>query len=203
MERAPRCPRRQPRQVRQRARVLWALGRFSTGRSARGARGSEFGSFGDVLSKPKPPTWRVCFEVEPRLTAWDGARSALAAKSSTPSPPVRTGSAGGHRFSTGRSARGPRGTGFGTYGHEGSNPQPPTWRGYFAVEPRPKAWGGASSMLAAKTTTPSPPARACSVRGRLVIHGANRARAARHGVRKLLSQKFDAAAENLAQCRRR
>ena len=57
-------------------------------------------------------------------------------------------------------------------------------------EPRPTAWGGARPALAAKTTTPSLPARACSVGGRPVLHGAKRARAARHGTRKPWSFAF-------------
>ena len=46
-------------------------------------------------------------------------------------------------FATGRSARGPRGMGFGSYSHEDSKLQPPTWRGSVEVEPRPTAWDGA------------------------------------------------------------
>ena len=237
VERAARWPRRQPRQVRQRARAPWAVGRFSTGRSARGSRATELRSGGHGVSKPQPPTWRGVGEEEPRPTAWGGARRALAAKTTTPSPPARSvlrgrsaGSPRGEaragcaprksnavvttfesrsrrpgavsvkkslgqrrgveraarwprrqprqvrqrarapwavgRFSTGRSARGPRATGVERCGHDVSKPQPPTWRGVGEEEPRPTAWGGARRALAAKTTTPSPPARACSVGGR-------------------------------------
>ena len=64
-------------------------------------------------------------------------------------------------------------------------PQPPTWCGVDEEGPRPTAWGGACPALAAKTTTPSSPARTCCVGVRLVLHGAKRARVARHGMRKL------------------
>ena len=43
-------------------------------------------------------------------------------------------------------------------------------------EPQPAAWDRARPALAATTTTPSPPARACSVGGRPVLHGAKRVR---------------------------
>jgi hypothetical protein len=59
---------------------------------------------------------------------------------------------------------------------------------------------GARPALAAKTTTPSPPARACSVGGRPVVHGMQRAKAARHGFRTLRSREFEAAANDLARC---
>ena len=39
-------------------------------------------------------------------------------------------------------------------------------------------WGGVRPALAAKTTTPSPPACACSVGGRLLLYGEKRVRAA-------------------------
>ena len=53
-----------------------------------------------------------------------------------------------------------------------SKPQPPTRRGVVRKEPRPTAWGGARRELAAQTTAPSRAARsACSVGGRLVLHG--------------------------------
>ena len=82
------------------------------------------------------------------------------------------------RFSTGRSPHEPLGTGFESYGHDVSKPQPPIWRSVAEEEPGPMAWGGARPALAAKTTTPSPPARTCSVGGRLVLHGAKRVRTA-------------------------
>ena len=322
VERAARWPRRQPRQVRQSACAPWAVGRFSTGRSARGSRATEVRRGGHGVSKPQPPTCRGVGEEEPRPTAWGGARPALAAKTTTPSPPARKGSVGGRpvlhgakraraarhgsrtrrsrrletaaadlrrcrcgrasangvgwtaprvgrednhaksasahvlsgpsagsprgearagrapresnaavttsrncsrrpgavsvkkslgqrrgveraarwprrqprqvrqrarapwavgRFSTGRSARRPRATGFERGGNDVLKLQPPTWRVVGEEEPRPTAWDGARRALAAKTTTPSPPARTCSVGRRLVLQGARRARAARHG----------------------
>ena len=86
------------------------------------------------------------------------------------------------RLSTGRSARGPRGTSVERYGHVALNPQSPTCHGVGEEQPRPMAWGGARPALATKTTTPSPPVRACTVGRRPVLHGAKLARAARHGI---------------------
>ena len=105
------------------------------------------------------------------------------------------------RFSMGRTARGARGTGLGIYRHEDPKPQPPTWRGCVEVEPRPMAWDEARSALAAKTTTPSLPARACSVSDRPVLHRAKCALAARYGTRRRCILCFKAAAADLAQCR--
>ena len=105
------------------------------------------------------------------------------------------------RLSTGGSARGEHGAGFGSYSHEYSKPQPPTWRGVGEEEPRPTLWGEARPALAAKTTTPSPPASACSVGGRPVLHGAKRAGGARHGIRKLWLRKLETAAADLARYR--
>ena len=240
---------------------------------AKRARAARHGSQrrGHDVSKPQPPTWRGVGEEEPRPTAWGGARRALAAKTTTPSPPARACSVGGRPvlhgakrarvarhgsqsgdheirsrsrrpgevsvkkslgqrrgvervarwprrqprqvrqrtrapwavgwFSTGRSARGPRATGVKRRYHDVSKPQPPTWRGVGEEEPRPTAWGGARRALAAKTTTPSPPARACSVGGWPVLHGAKRARAARHGSQRRWPRRFEAAAADLARCR--
>ena len=95
VERAPRWPRRQPRQVRQRTRAWWAIGRFSTDRTALGPRDTGFQYCGQVAPKPQPLIWRSLGEQEPRLTTWDGARPALATKTTTPSPPVRAYSVGG------------------------------------------------------------------------------------------------------------
>ena len=83
-----------------------------------------------------------------------------------------------------RSAGRPRGSGVESCGRGVSKPQPPTWRGAGEEEPRPTAWGRARRALAAQTTTPSPPASACSV-DRPVPHRAKRAGGARHGIRKL------------------
>ena len=44
-------------------------------------------------------------------------------------------------------------------------------------------------------------ARTCFVGGRLVLHRAKRAPAARHETRELLLRRFEAAAADLAQCR--
>ena len=88
-------------------------------------------------------------------------------------------------FSTGRSARGSRDTVVGRSDTDVPKPQPSTWRSVGEEDTRPTVWDRARRALAAKTTTPSPPAPACSVGGRLVLHGANRARVARHGRRLL------------------
>ena len=53
----------------------------------------------------------------------------------------------------------------------------------------------------AKTSPLSPPARAYSVGIWPVLHGAKRARAARHGIQTLWSRGFEAAAADLARCR--
>ena len=80
-------------------------------------------------------------------------------------------------FSNRRGARGPRAARFFKgFGYGVSTPQPPTWRDVGEEEPRPTVWGGAHPALAAKTTAPTPPARACSVGGWPVRHGAKRAR---------------------------
>ena len=116
---------------------------------------------------------------------WGGARPALAAKTTTPSPPAHTCSVGGWLVLNGakRARAAP---------HQicelylrPFNPQPTTSRGDGEEEPRPTAWGGAHPALAVKTTTLSPQARACSVAGGPVLHGVKRLRAARHRIRKL------------------
>ena len=176
-----RWPRRQPRQVRQRARAPWAVGRFYTRRSTRGPRGTGFKHCGHEVPKPQSPTWRGVGAEEPRPTAWGGARTALAVKTTTPNPPARACSVGSRPVLHGAKRTRARGTGIRRCGYEASNPLTPTWRSVDAEEPRPTAWGGARSAFAAKTTTPSPPERGCSVGSRPVIHGAKRARAARYG----------------------
>ena len=85
-------------------------------------------------------------------------------------------------ISTGRSARWPRATEFGSIRYGILKPQPRTWRGVGEEEPRPTAWGGACPALTATTTTPSPPARTCSVSGRLILHWVKRAGAAPHSI---------------------
>ena len=68
--------------------------------------------------------------------------------------------------STGRTACGPRDTGFehGDYDH--SKSAPPTCRGVCAVDFRPTAWGGARPALAQNTTTPSAHCAARLLNGR-------------------------------------
>ena len=85
-------------------------------------------------------------------------------------------------FSTGRSARGPRATEFVSICYDILKPQPRTWRGVVEEEPRPTAWGVACPALTATTTTQSPPARACSVSGRLILHWVKRTGAAPHSI---------------------
>ena len=57
--------------------------------------------------------------------------------------------------------------------------------------------------LTAKTTTPSHAPHACSVDGRLDLHGAKPSRAARHGSGTLALHRFEAAAAGLSRCRLR
>ena len=155
---------------------------------------------GHDVSKPQPPTWHDVGEKMPRPTAWGGARRTLAAKTITPGPPARACYVGRrpvlhgaksawlvHRSRT-RCCDVPK-------------PQPPTWRGVGEEEPRPTARGGARCALAAKTTTRSPTASAFSVGRRPVLHGAKRARAARHGDCTRWPRCFEAAAADLARCR--
>ena len=185
VERTPYWPRRQPRQLGQRACAPWADGPSTTQQARAGREAQEpkamvaklqnrsrrpgavwlKNSLGQRRGVERAPYWprRQPRQVFQRARApWADGRSA-----------------------TRRSARGPRGPGVGSYGRGVSKPQPPTWRGVGEEEPRPTAWGGARPALAAKTTTPSPPARTCSVGGLLVIHGANRAGGTRHGIRKV------------------
>ena len=104
-------------------------------------------------------------------------------------------------FSTERGARGPCGTGCAHFGYVFLKSQPPTERGVGEVELRPTAWVGAHPALGAKTTMPTPPARTYSAGGRLVLHGAKRARATRHQIRKIGLEHPDAAVGDLARCR--
>ena len=104
-------------------------------------------------------------------------------------------------FSTGQSARGPRPTQFKSFDYDRLKPQAPIWRGVGEEERRPTEWGKARPALAAKTITPSPPARTCYVGGRPVLHGAKRTRAARLGIRKLWLRPFEDAAADLGRCR--
>ena len=202
VERVARWPRRQPRQVRAALRVLrgrsagFPRGEARTGRAARGAealvtrlrtRGRRPGavsvqrSLGQQRGVERVARW-------PRRQPRQVRQRACA--------PWAVG-----RFSTGRSAHGSRDTVLRICGHDAPKPQPSAWHGVGAEEPWPTAWGGARRALAAKTTTPSPPARVCSVAGWPVFHGAKRARAVRHGARKPWSQGFEPAAVGLARCR--
>ena len=118
-----------------------------------------------------------------------------------PSPPAHACSVGDrtvlHGAKRARAAR----HGFRHLDHDISIPLLPNWRGVGAEEPRPTAWGRVRPALAVKTTTPSPPAHACSVGGRTVLHGPKRARAARHGVWALGSRRFNITTADLARCR--
>ena len=105
------------------------------------------------------------------------------------------------RFSAGRSARGPLATELNSFGYKVSKPQPPTWRGVGDDKSRHTVWDGSVPGVGPKTTTLSPPARACSVGGRPVLHGATRARVAQHRIRNLQSHQFEAAAADLTRSR--
>ena len=137
---APCWLRRQPRQVRQRAAALWAVGWFSTRQSTRGPRATEFESVGYERSELQPPAWCGVCEEEPRPTAWAAVRPALAAKTTTPSPPPRSCSVCGwlvlHDFTRQR-MRGTRATEPGSVDYELLKLQPPTWHGVNEGEPRP------------------------------------------------------------------
>ena len=65
------------------------------------------------------------------------------------------------------------------------------------------AWGGPRPTSAAKTTMPSPPARACFVGRWPVLHGATCALAAHHGSQTRWSWRYEAAAADLGRCRRK
>ena len=84
------------------------------------------------------------------------------------------------RLSAGRKTRGSRGTGVKCGDHDVSKPKPPIWGGVDEEEPWSTAWGGARRALGVKTTMPSPPARACAIGRRPVLHGAKRVRVAWH-----------------------
>ena len=181
VERAPRWHRRQQCQVRQRARTPWAVGRLLTGRGARGRapRDSET-SITTFRSRSRR---NVAVVVMKSLVQWRGMERAPIWMRRQPCQVrqrARAQCAVG-RPSSRRSPRGPHATACTNFCCVVPRPQPPTWSGVVEEGPRPTAWGGALPALAAKTTTPSPPARACSVGGRPVLHEAKRARAARHG----------------------
>ena len=95
---------------------------------------------GHGLSNSVLPTRCGVGAIEPRPTAWGGARPALAHNTSTQSAhcaaraPWLVG-----RYSTGRTTRGSRARGFERSGHDLSKPVPATSRGVGAVAPRPMA----------------------------------------------------------------
>ena len=186
VERVARWPRRQPRQVRAALRVLHGRSagfprvEARTSRTARGAealvtrlrtRGRRPGavsvrrSLGQLRGVEHVARWprRQPRQVRQRTCA-----------------PWLVG-----RFSTGRSAHGPCGTELGSCGHEAPKSQPSAWHGVGAEEAWRTAWGRARCTLAAKTTTPSPPARVCCVAGGQIFHGAKRTRAVRHVTQKV------------------
>ena len=68
------------------ARAPWAFGRYSTRRYACEPRATGLEREGYGGSKLVPPTYRGVGAMEPRLTAWRGARPALAHSSTTPTP---------------------------------------------------------------------------------------------------------------------
>ena len=89
-----------------------------------------------------------------------------------------------------RSALGSRATEFEGFGYDVPKPQPPTCRGVGEGQPRLTSWGGARPTLGTKKSTLSPPARVCSMGSRPVLHEANRARAARHGMKLPWPRRF-------------
>ena len=85
-------------------RALWPVGWFFTGLNARGPRATELERDGYDNPKPQPPFGRGFGEEQPRPMAWGGARPALAAKTTTPSPRRAVRALWAVRwFSTGRS----------------------------------------------------------------------------------------------------
>ena len=88
----------------------WPILQWAKARRSRATR-TKGGGY-DFL-RSVPPTYHGVSAVEPRLKAWGGARQALAYNTTTPSPhcasraPWAVG-----QYSKGRTARGPRATGF-------------------------------------------------------------------------------------------
>ena len=151
--------------------------------SARAARtGFERGD--NALPKPVPPTCRGVGAVEPRPTAWGGARPALAHNTTTPSP--RT----ARRVLHGRSADTPQGEKRAGRAPRDLNAVTKTFQSRAADLSR--CWCGRSSADGVGRSAPrvgpqhnhakSALRGACSVGGRPILHGAKRARAARHGI---------------------
>ena len=105
------------------------------------------------------------------------------------------------RFSTRRSARGSRSSGVKRGIRDALQPQPPTRRDVGEEKPRPTAWSGARRALATKTTTPSTPARTCSVGRRPVLYEAKRAWVAQLRSQARYPRRPAAAAADRARCR--
>jgi len=111
-------------------------------------------------------------------------------------------------WAVGRSFHGAKRAGVARHGdqtryYDVPKPQLPTWRGVGEKEHRPIAWGGARRALAAKTTTPSQPARACSVCS-WSFFSLGEARAGRVPQRSNEGlRRFEVAAADLARCRRK
>ena len=179
----------------------WAVGHTLWGESARAARATELERSNYDLSKPVPPTSRAVGAVKPRPMAWGRAHPALAHNTTTPSahcaaraPWRSTGSA---RRESAQVAR---------HGTESSaqdlpKPVPPTYRGAGAVEP---LFGGAGRSAPcvgpqhnhANCALPC----ACSVGCRPKLHGAESARAARHGTCEQRPRHSKACAADLSWC---
>ena len=92
----------------------------------------------NVAPKPQPSAWNGVGAEGPWPTAWDGACRALAAKTPTPSPPVRVASWPVGRSSTWRSSPDPRVTGLGRCACSVANSMPPTWVGVSEEVPWPR-----------------------------------------------------------------
>ena len=158
VERAPRWPRRQPRQVRQHESAPWAFGRYSTGKAHAGrmAHGSRV-IVSKIRSRSNRPgevalKWSLGQRrgIE-RAQRWL-QRQPRQVRQRTRAPWAVD------WFSTGRSARGPRGAEFGRGAYNVLKTRPPIGRGVSKKQPELTEWGGARPALAAKTITPSPPA---------------------------------------------
>ena len=161
-ERVARWPRRQPCQVSQRTRAPWAVGRYPWVEACAGC--AQWGqTICYDISKPLLPTWRDVGEEEPRPTEWGGLRCALAAKTTTTSPPASACFVGGWLAFHEAIARGPCATGVKYGGQYVSKPQPSTLRGVGVGGTLANVRGGARRALAAKTTTPSQPAHTWAV----------------------------------------
>ena len=106
-----------------------------------GPRDTEIECYGHEVLKPQPPTWRNVGKKRASANGvgWSASRVGREDNHAKPEMRARAPWSVG-RFYTGRSARGPRGTGSKHCGHEVPKPQSPTWRGVGAGEPGPTAW---------------------------------------------------------------